>query len=132
MTTISLQPDLLRRFVATPYVFCRTQGVDRFLIESNDLEIALEIRHYCINSYRKNNPSVLNWKIIRDNSTSKGGSKISIVSDGVLRTLFLGMGTILFFDCEKGELLGFISPGVTGKQLITSLIPILLDQQNKV
>jgi hypothetical protein len=126
-TQISLQPDLLRRFVARPYVFCRTHGLGRFRVESNDLEIALEIRHYCISSHPKNNPSVLLWTIIRDNYATEDGSKISIISDGVLRTLFLGTGTVLFFDREKLELLGFTSPGVTVKQLISSLIPALLD-----
>jgi hypothetical protein len=55
------------------------------------------------------------------------GSEITIISDGVLRVLYLGCGTILIHDHERSELLGFIARNVTVQELVSSLIPALLD-----
>ena len=48
MTVDRTHPDLLRRFVPTPYVFGGRDGSNNIFIESNDLEIALSypaLRH---------------------------------------------------------------------------------------
>jgi hypothetical protein len=58
-------------------------------------------------------------------------SEISIISDGTLQTLRLGRGTILIHDLERSELLGFISPNVKAKELVSSLIPALLGHKVK-
>jgi hypothetical protein len=55
------------------------------------------------------------------------GSEITIVSDGALRVLCLGRGTILIHDHERSEILGFIARNVTVQELVSSLIPALLD-----
>ena len=55
------------------------------------------------------------------------GSEISVISDGMLRVLYLGRGTILIHDHERSEILGFISRNVKVKELVSSLIPALLD-----
>jgi hypothetical protein len=54
-------------------------------------------------------------------------SEISIVSNGTLRVLYLGRGTILIHDHERSEILGFISRNVKVQELVLSLIPALLD-----
>jgi hypothetical protein len=54
-------------------------------------------------------------------------SEITIVSDGTLRVLYLGRGTILILDHERSELLGFIARNVKVQELVSSLIPALLD-----
>jgi hypothetical protein len=55
------------------------------------------------------------------------GSEITIVSGAVLRVLYLGRGTILIHDLERSELLGFIAGNVKVQELVSSLIPALLD-----
>jgi hypothetical protein len=55
------------------------------------------------------------------------GSEISIVSDGKLRVLQRGRGTILVHDIERSELLGFVSSNITAQELVSSLIPALLN-----
>jgi hypothetical protein len=55
------------------------------------------------------------------------GSEITIVSDGALRVLCLGVGTILIHDDERSELFGFVARNVKVEELVTSLIPTLLD-----
>ncbi len=120
-------PDLLRRFVPTPYVFSKYDGSNRLLVESNDLEIALGVRHSGIVHREGNRVGGLLCKFIRDMTGPVDGSEITIVSDGVLRVLYLGRGTILIYDRERSELLGFIAPSVQVQELVSSLIPALLN-----
>jgi hypothetical protein len=121
-------PDLLRRFVPTPYVFSKCDGPNRFLVESNDLEIALGVRHSDIVHCEGNRAGGLLCKVIRDHWAGPiDGSDITIVSDGFLRILYMGRGTILIHDRERSELLGFIARRVQVQELISSLIPTLLN-----
>ena len=120
------QPDLLRRFVATPYVFSKGDGPRRICVESNDLEIALIVRRSGIIQRQGDRAGGFLCKLIRDMAGPIDGSEISIISDGVLRILHLGRGTVLVHDRERSELLGFISRNVKTHELVSSLIPALL------
>lgn len=119
-------PDLLRRFVPTPYVFSKGDGTSVVCVESNDLEIALGVRRSGIGEHYGNQNSALFCKLIRDMAAPVDDSGISIISDGVLRVLWVGRGTILIYDSERSELLGFISRNVKTRELISSLIPAVL------
>jgi hypothetical protein len=119
-------PDLLRRFVATPYVFNSNVGREQFCIQSNDLEIALSVRRSCLAQQFKSYSKILVWKLIRDSAAPENGAQILTISDGVLRTLHFGTGTVLIYDWERAEVLGFISVSVQTQQLSSSLIPALL------
>jgi len=121
-------PDLLRRFVPTPYVFGRYDGPNRLLVESNDLEIALSVRQSVIAHRQGNRNGGLICKLIRDTASPVVGSEITIVSNGTLRVLYLGTGTILIHDHERSELLGFIARNVNTQELVSSLIPALFDK----
>jgi hypothetical protein len=126
------RPDLLRRFVPTLYVFSKFVGSNQICVESNDLEIALSVRHSGIVQRQGNRTGALLCKLIRDMAGPVEDSEISIVSDGTLRVLYLGRGTILIHDRERSEILGFISRNVTVQELVSSLIPALLDASNGV
>ena len=121
------RPDLLRRFVPTPYVFSKCVGSNQICVESNDLEIALGIRRSGIVQREGNRTGGLLCKVIREGTSHADDSEISIVSDGRLRVLYLGTGTILIHDHERSEILGFISRNVKVQELVSSLIPELLD-----
>ncbi len=120
-------PDLLRRFVPTPYVFSKGVGPSRLIVESNDLEIALSVRRAGIVYRNRNRPGRLLCKLIRDVAGPVDGSGITIVSDGAIRVLYLGRGTILIHDHERSELFGFIARNVKVEELTSSLIPALLN-----
>jgi hypothetical protein len=124
-------PDLLRRFVATPYTFRKYDGANRICVESNDLEIALSVRRSGIIQRQGSRTGGLHCKLIRDMAGPVDSSEISIISDGTLQTLRLGRGTILIHDLERSELLGFISPNVKANELVSSLIPALLGHKVK-
>jgi hypothetical protein len=121
-------PDLLRRFVPTPYVFSKSNGPNRISIESNDLEIALGVRRTGLTDCRDGRRRGLLCKLIRDMAGPVDGSERTIVYDGALRVLYRGTGTILIHDRERSELLGFVAKNVKVEELVTSLIPALLDE----
>jgi hypothetical protein len=119
-------PDLLRRFVATPYVFTQGDGPSQICVESNDLEIALSVRHSVVVKRSGAKAGGLLCRLIRDMAGPEDGSEMLILSDGPLRTLHFGRGTILIRDSDRSELLGFISANVNAQTLVSSLIPALL------
>jgi hypothetical protein len=120
-------PDLLRRFVPTPYVFSKGDGPNRLFVESNDLEIALGIRRAGLVQLRGKRVGTLLCKLIRDLADLGDRSEITIVSDGTLRVLYLGRATILIYDQERSELFGFVARNVRVEELVSSLIPGLLN-----
>jgi hypothetical protein len=119
-------PDLLRRFVPTPYVFSRGDCRSGFYIESNDLEIALCVRQSSVVHSMGGVGGRMRYKLIRDMAGPVDSSEISMISDGMLRVLYVGRGTILIHDRERSELLGFVSRNVKPRDLASSLIPALL------
>jgi hypothetical protein len=125
----SWHPDLLRRFVATPFVFCSSGRANKICIQSNDLEIALSVRRSCITQRPPDSVNVLSWKLIRDVAVSAENARISTITDGSLRTLYFGTGTILIHDREKAQVFGFISAEVKADQLVSSLLPALFNSQ---
>jgi hypothetical protein len=120
-------PDLLRRFVPTPYVFSKGDGPNRLFVESNDLEIALGIRQAGLAHLRGKRVGALLCKLIRDLADLGDRSEITIISDGTLRVLYLGRATILIYDQERSELFGFVARNVKVEELVSSLIPGLLN-----
>jgi hypothetical protein len=120
-------PDLLRRFVPTPYVFSKDDGPNRLFVESNDLEIALGVRQAGLVHLRGKRVGTLLCKLIRDLADLGDRSEITIVSDGTLRVLYLGRATILIYDQERSELFGFVARNVKVEELVSSLIPRLLN-----
>jgi hypothetical protein len=123
------RPDLLRRFMPTPYVFNKCVGSSHVRVESNDLEIALSIRRSNIVQRQGERTGGLLCKLIRDLSGPVDESAISIVSAGTLRVLYMGKGTILIHDHERLAILGFITSNVKAQELVSSLIPALLDTE---
>jgi hypothetical protein len=119
-------PDLLRRFVATPYVFMDNVGPNRCSVRSNDLEIALAVRSYWSNQKYEEQSAVASWQLIREGLATGNTNEISLIYTLELRTLMVGAETILFYDIQRSELLGFVSSKITAKHLVSELIPKLL------
>lgn len=134
-------PDLLLRFVPTPHVFSFCRDDVHLRIETNDLNIALAVRKFCMLPSKGEQQTVLLWKFIRDRMAPPGdmelttraiafqniSNRLTTLSDGPLRTLLLDTGTMITFDRERHEILGFLAPEVTAEQLVMTLIPLLID-----
>jgi hypothetical protein len=126
---VSRHPDLLRRFVATPYVFAGRDDLRCVHVESNDLELALRVRSSEIIHREGKRAGGLFCKIVRDVAGPVNGSEISILSSGPLQVLYRGSGTIMIHDRERLELLGFLSPDVSTNELVSSLLPALFGRR---
>jgi hypothetical protein len=124
--SVMRHPDLLRRFVATPYVFNVLLGGHNACMRSNDLEIALSMRRLCL----LGGTTIRDWKIIRDAVAPAGGKAVLVLRAGSLRTLYQGTGTVLAYDQERSELLGFVAPDVDADHLVSSLIPTLVSDMD--
>lgn len=120
-------PDLLRRFVSTPYVLTFGPAEARVCVETNDLEIAQGLHHAYGFSGNAALPAVSYWKLIRDENAPRSEGDPAILLSDPLRMLLAGIGTILVFDRDRHEILGFFAPGATVKQLLTAWIPLLVD-----
>lgn len=125
----SRHPDLLRRFVSTPYVFGGRDSSSRICIESNELEIALRLRDSGAIQFEAIRMSGLFCKIVRDMAAPTDDHEMSIISDGPLRVLYRGSGTIIIHDRERSELLGFLSPNVKAVELVSVLLPMLFEAE---
>jgi hypothetical protein len=119
-------PDFLRRFVPIIYSFDIIERSQRVRVQSNDLELALITRRFCVQKLNEIHPAVLVWKLIRDAKAPVGLQGILLVTDGPLRTIYLGRGTVLSYDRERSEILGFVDVDVTAEKIIRSLVPILI------
>ncbi|WP_353062187.1 hypothetical protein RBB77_12835 [Tunturibacter psychrotolerans] len=119
-------PDLLRRFVATPYVFADCVGPSRYSVRSNDLGIALAVRRSWSTQRAENLPAVVSWQLIREVFAANDNAETTLLSGGELRTLIVGTETVLFYDAQRSEFLGFVSSAITIKHLVSELIPTLL------
>jgi hypothetical protein len=119
-------PDLLRRFVATPFVFSVSDGSQRIQIESNDFEIANSVRRFAMRSSQADQDEMLFCKVVRDVTCDEDDSEPLILINGAIRMLQRGGKTILIYDEERAELFGFIARDVKVESLTSSLIPAIL------
>ena len=118
-------PDLVRRFTPTPYVFEVDTGRDLIRIESDDLQIALSVRHACrIHSIDYGRPIVF-WRFVRERCAPLSGAEFSVFSSGKLKTLLHSAGTLLVEDMERREVFGFIGAGLPLTHLTVKLLPLL-------
>ncbi|WP_158944205.1 hypothetical protein [Granulicella sp. S190] len=119
-------PDLMRRFVATPFHFTAMNGPNLFAVQSNDLEIALGLRRHVLNHWFLGHSGSSSWKIVRDVLAPDNTDTISLFQDGTIRVLQAGTGTILLYDRERSEVLGFLSKKTSVEHMVSCLVPMLM------
>jgi hypothetical protein len=126
-------PDLLRRFVETPYAASFVSGDANVRIESNEMAIITEI-HSAITLHNDLETEVSYWRLIRDEAAPCDGKELTILSSGPLSTLLLGTGTVIAVDHERGEVLGFLASDVSAEEFVRVLLPLVirLSQQRLV
>jgi hypothetical protein len=124
---IKRHPDMLRRFVAAPFVFNLIVGRKKILVESNDIEIALNLRRYVSSSLNRCDP-ILSLRVIRDECFSEAPDDTLIIDDDSLRTLSAGK-TILTYDKNRLEVTGFLASKISAEQFIRSMLFVLIEQK---
>jgi hypothetical protein len=119
-------PDLLKRFVPAPYkldaLICRVLVT----LETNDPDIVDEIARANADLKNGGKPT-LRLKIIRDSEAPDITSETIVLFSWPIVTVLAGAGTMLALDAERREIVGFIAPQVSAKQVACELLPFLLD-----
>lgn len=115
-------PDLLQRFVETPFVLAYSSG--RF--ETNDMSLLASLRE----TGRLESALVVHGprlvRLVRDREAPRGGPPTTVICRGPLRTIAMGMGTVVWVDAERKEILGFIGPDVSAGRVCLELLPLAL------
>jgi hypothetical protein len=121
-------PDLLRRFVPTPYELESVFRGVRLAIQTNDSELISAMQR------RAETPetepvthSLLSVKVVRDREAPVDGSTVALLTAGPLTTLTVGVGTLLTLDIQRHEILGFLASSVSSERFIEDLLSTLVD-----
>jgi hypothetical protein len=119
-------PDLLRRFAPTPYFADVVLEGIPLAVQTNDSQIITEMQTGRSHEVNLQLPRAALVRVVRDHDAPDENSEITVLSAGPLVTLLVGTGTTLALDCERRELLGFLSSSVSPERLVRELLPILL------
>jgi hypothetical protein len=119
-------PDLLHRFTPTPLRISFSLGVNRVQLETNDPEIVTAFECSASTTAANNGEPIVHFKLVREDVGTPEKDISILVCDGLI-TLFRGHSTVIVFDRDRRELLGFLSPDVSSHELLATLIPLLVD-----
>jgi hypothetical protein len=117
--------DLLWRFVPTPFRSEIHVGHLRVQIESNDLEIPQILCETNRREFTETECTFL-WKIIRDPEIAGGLEAATILTDGDMSFLKMGLAVQAAMDREQRELLAFVGTGVCVRAFKESVAPLLV------
>jgi hypothetical protein len=108
-------------------VFEIDAGRDLIRIETDDLELALSLRHTCRSQSLHRRRTIVFWRLVRERCAPTWTAEPRLFSCGRLRTLLQGAGTLLVEDVERREVFGFIDIGLPITQFTEALLPLLID-----
>jgi hypothetical protein len=119
-------PDLLRRFAPTPYSADVVLEGIALTVQTNDPQIITEMQTGRSQEINLQFPRAMLVRVVRDHDAPVQNSEITMLSAGPLVTLLVGTGTTIALDCDRREVLGFLSSAVSPERLVRELLPILL------
>lgn len=119
-------PDLLRRFVAASHWAEVGVGDIAVTLQTNDPGIASAILR-AHGDDKGPYTSRLFMRLIRDDAAPSGALYQTFLSSWPLGTLSFGPGTVLAIDCERREIVGFISDSVPAERVVKEFLPTLFD-----
>jgi hypothetical protein len=119
-------PDLLRRFTPTPYFADVVFAGIPLAVQTNDPEITTAMQRGSSAEITSQFDRPMLVRVVRDDDAPDDSSGIMVLSAWPLVTLLVGTGTTLVLDCERREILGFLSLSVSADRFARKLIPILL------
>jgi hypothetical protein len=120
---VSAPPDLLRRFVPTPFkAICRIGEVP-VVVQTNDTTLlptfSLE------GNFVKPGEELFEWKLVRDADVREQLDQPVILNCGALEVVQMGPACLLAQDRERRELLGFVGACVDGNTYQEYLVPFM-------
>jgi hypothetical protein len=127
MSIATSLPDLLRRFVATPYRFEEVLQSTVVALETNDQGLLTGFRvraEELAGVLASPSDKYWYWKVIRDYDVFQEDHHRFLLDDETTSTLFLGTGTVVAIDWQRDELLGFVAAGISTQCLVDALIDL--------
>lgn len=118
-------PDLLRRFAPTPHVAEVTIGVFSLTVQTDDRRIIAAMQQTSVAEDKSSSLNSIMVRVVRDD-VPMGDAKVLLISAPPLITLIVGTGTTLTLDCERREMLGFLSRSISAERFSGELLPLLL------
>jgi tetrahydromethanopterin S-methyltransferase subunit D len=118
-------PDLLRRFVPTPFSAKAVLHHTKVLLTTNDGNLLALASRLGTGTAQDAAGAVL-LTIVRDDDAPDGDSEPVIISDGLVKVMFVGAGTMLLVDGEHNEVFGFLAHSVSADRFLGELLPIAL------
>jgi hypothetical protein len=97
-------------------------------VQTNDSQIVMEMPPSCAREIKSHIRRPVLVRVFRDDEAPTTGSEIVTLIAGPLVTLLVGTGTMLVLDCERREILGFLSPSVSAERFARELLPVLLNR----
>jgi hypothetical protein len=116
-------PDLLRRFVPTPFRAIYRIGDVPVLVQTND--IALLPVFPLEGNFVAPDEKLFEWKLVRDADVREPLEAPVALNCRQLEVVQMGPGCLLALDEEQRELLGFIGAGIDGNTYQEFLIPFM-------
>ena len=120
-------PDLLRRFVPTPYGCKLPHPWGELLIESNNASLAGDLIDY-VSTFAPGSflQAVDHLKIVVERSRDEDSAELTRVDANCVRTLLRGTTTMLIYDIQSRELLAFLEPQVSCNEFFQRLLPAIV------
>lgn len=116
-------PDLLQRFVPTPFataIIVKGAGVT---LHSN-VDFAGVTRQAGSSEYPL---ETLTATVVCDLEAPQADAEVTLIRSWPVATVLVGAGTILALDCERAEILGFLAPSVSAARFVNDLLPMVID-----
>ncbi len=117
-------PDLLQRFVPTPYSAVVALFNAQISFQCNDQALITSLER--AGAIDRGATSLV-ARVVRDYAAPTSGSDITVISMWPVATIMVGAGTVLAVDMERREMFAFIASSVSAEQFINSLLPIALE-----
>jgi hypothetical protein len=120
-------PDLLRRFVPTPYGCTLPHPWGELLIESNNASLAGDMVDY-VSTFAPGPllQAIDHLKIVVEGSFTDDSAELTRVDANCVRTLLRGTTTMLIYDIQSRELLAFLEPQVSCNEFFQRLVPAIV------
>jgi len=116
-------PDLLRRFVPTPFRAIYRIGEVPVLVQTND--IALLPAFPLEGNFVAPGEDLFEWKLVRDADVREPLEAPVALNCRELQVVQMGPACLLALDEGERELLGFIGAGIDGNTYQEFLIPLM-------
>lgn len=113
-------PDVLRRFVETPFMRVARSG----RVRSNDKTLAIGISELLDRNYP--NAREFDWVVIRDADLSDDMADAVVLETDESVIFAFGRGAVFGVDRDRAEVLGFVSAGIPLVALREVIIPAMM------